>query len=155
MGRKSEARDEIHDQVGTTLRALTANLIDIVRGGGKPLELRRNVEALTAALTAFEGAAGRQLQAWEFAEMLRVNLEPKNSAPTSEEAMAELYAEHAIVQASLQLAATRLLRHEVEAAEAYAHLHSALSGLEVTKRKIEERRHDKHSDIHTETKRRP
>jgi hypothetical protein len=140
MSPKSESRNEALDQVGTSLRALTANLISIVRGGGRPLELKRDVDAFTAALAAFESAAGRQPKAWELAEMLRVELEPKKAAPTSEEAMAELYAEHAVLQASLQLAATRLLRHEVEAAEAYANLHGALSGLEASKRKIGERR---------------
>ena len=150
MGSKSELRNEMLDQVGASLRALTANLIGIVRGAGRPLGLRHDVDAFTAALTAFESAAGRQPKAWELAEMLRVDLEPKNAAPTSEEAMAELYAEHAVVQASLQLAATRLLRHEAEAAEAYAHLHGTLSGLEATKRRIEERRH--HVE---ETKKRP
>ena len=141
MGRKSETQAEALDQVGTSLRALTANLIGIVRGAGKPLELKRDVDAFTAALAIFEDAVGRQPKAWELAEMLRVNLDPKSAPPTSEAAMAELYAEHAIVQASLQLAATRLLRHEAEAAEAYADLHGALGGLDATKRKIEERRH--------------
>ena len=74
--------------------------------------------------------------------MLRVDIEPKGPAPKSEEEMAELYAQHAIVQASLQLATARLLGQEAEAAEAHAELHRALSGLEETKRKIANRRDD-------------
>jgi hypothetical protein len=150
MGTNPEMRDEALDQLGTSLRALTANLIGIVRGAGKPLELKRDVDVFRAALAAFEGVTGQQPKAWELAEMLRVNLDPKSAPPTSEEAMAELYAEHAIVQASLQLAATRLLRHEGEAAEAYADLHGALGGLEATKRKIEERRSQGHSGTRAE-----
>jgi hypothetical protein len=142
MGIKADARGEALSKVGNSLRALAANLIGIVRGAGKPLELSRDVDAFTAALGAFEGTTGEHPKAWELAEMLRVDLEAKSSAPTSEEEMAEQYAQHAIVQASLQLAATRLLRKEAEAAEAYADLHKALSGLEGTKRKIESRRQE-------------
>jgi hypothetical protein len=141
MGTKLDTQGESLNQVGQTLRALAANLISIVRGAGKPLELSRDLDALTAALGAFEGSAGRPPKAWDLAEILRVDLDPK-SAPTSEEDMAERYAQHAIVQASLQLAATRLLGREAEAAEAYAELHRSLSGLEETKRKIETRRHE-------------
>ena len=140
-------------QVGDTLRALAANIIGIVRGAGKPLELSRDVEAFTAALAAFKDAAGRNPKAWELAEILRVDLDPKSAVPRSEEEMAEFYARHAIVQASLQLAATRLLGREDEAAAAYADLHKALSGLEETKRKIEQRRHDPEARIGTQMER--
>lgn len=142
MAADKNPHTESLSHVGDTLRTLAANLIGIVRGYGKPLELSRNLDALNAALAAFESSAGRQPRAWELAEMLRVDLEAKNSAPKSEEEMAELYALHAIVQASLQLAATRLLRQEIEATEAHADLRSALRGLEDAKRKIEGRRHD-------------
>jgi len=142
MGVKPDTRREALNQVGNTLRALAANLIGIVRGGGKPLELSRDVDAFTTALGAFEGTTGDHPKAFEFADMLRVELEPKHSAPTSEEDMAELYAQRAIVQASLQLAAARLLEQESGAVDAYADLHKALVGLEDTKRKIEKRRHN-------------
>ena len=140
MGLRSDSREEALNQVGHSLRALAANLVCIVRGTGKPLELGRDVDAFTAALGAFEGTTGDHPKAWEFAEMLRVDLEAKGSTPTSEEEMAVQYALHAIVQASLQLATARLLRKETEAAEAYENLHKALCGLEVKKRKIESRR---------------
>jgi hypothetical protein len=141
MGDKIGPREEVLYQVSDTLRVLAANIIGIVRGAGKPLELRRDVDAFTAALGAFEGTTGRHPKAWELAEMLRVDLDPKSSAPSSEEDLVEQYAQHAIVQASLQLAATRLLGREAEAAAAHGELHRALSGLEETKRKIEKRRH--------------
>ena len=140
MGLRSDSREEALNQVGHSLRALAANLVCIVRGTGKPLELGRDVDAFTAALGAFEGATGAHPKAWELAAMLRVDLDPKSSAPGSEEDLVEQYAQHAIVQASLQLAATRLLRREAEAAAAHGELHKALSGLEETKRKIEKRR---------------
>lgn len=147
MGTKTDPdRDRLH-QVGDTLRALAANVISIVRGAGKPLELSRDVDAFTAALGAYDGASGRQPRARELAEMLRVELDPTDRTPTSEEEMAELYAQHSIVQASLQLAATRLLRQDIEAAEAYADLRKALSGLEETKRRIEKRRHETEAQI--------
>jgi hypothetical protein len=147
MGMKPNTRREALNQLGDTLRALAANLIGIVRGGGKPLELSRDVDALTAALGAFEGTMGDQPKAFELADMLRVELDPKHSTPTSEEDMAERYAQHAIVQASLQLAAARLLRQEAGAVDAYSDLHKALVGLEETKRRIEKRRHDAGSDF--------
>ena len=50
--------------------------------------------------------------------------------------MAEVYAQHDIIQASLQLAAARLLKQEAGASEAFAELRKALTGLEETKRKI-------------------
>ena len=141
MGAKIDPREKILRQVSDTLRRLAANIIGIVRGAGKPLELGRDVDAFTAALGAFEGAAGGHPKAWELAAMLRVDLDPKSSAPGSEEDMVEQYAQHVIVQASLQLAAARLLRRDAEAAAAYEELHKALVGLEEAKRKIEKRRH--------------
>jgi hypothetical protein len=142
MKTEIDSRRQALNEVRSALRKLTANLIDIVRGAGKPLELRRDVDAFTAAVEGFQGVTGEQPKAWEFADMLRVALEPEDS-PTSEEEMAERYAQHAILQGSLLLAATRLLGQEAEAAEAYASLHKALSGLEETKQRIEKRRHDR------------
>ena len=141
MSAKPEARQLALSEVRDALRALAANIIGIVRGAGKPLELGSQVEAFSAALRAFEKAAeGRHPKAWEFAEMLRVELEPKLPTPTTEDELAELYAQHAVIQASLQLAAARLLRQELGATEALAQLHTALSGFEETKRRIEKRR---------------
>ena len=141
MGAGPDERQQALDEVGVALRTLAANLIDIVRGAGKPLQLSPHVDSFVAALGDFERSRGRP-KAWEFAEMLRVDIEPKDPAPKSEEELAELYAQHAIVQASLQLARTRLLGQEAEAAEALAELHGALRGLEETKRKIASRRGD-------------
>lgn len=152
---KNAAMDTATDslsRVGDCLRLLTANLISIVRGAGKPLELSRDVDAFSAAIAAFEGAASRHPKAWELAEMLRVDLEPRSSTPTSEEELAELYAQHAIVQASLRFAAAQVLRQELEAAEAYGDLHKALSGLEEAKRRIEVRRHETEARIVAQTK---
>jgi hypothetical protein len=140
MSTETGARRQVLNEVGSALRRLTANLIDIVRGAGKPLELSRDVDAFTSALEAFEKMVGEQPKAWEYADMLRVALEPEDH-PTSEDEMAERYAQHAILQGSLLLAATRLLGQEAEAAAAYAGLRKALSGLEQTKQKIERRRH--------------
>ena len=141
MGAKIDPREEVLCQVSDTLRVLAANIIGIVRGAGKPLELSRDVGAFTAALGAFEGTTGGHPKAWELAAMLRVDLDPKSSVPSSEEDMVEQYTQHAIVQASLRLAATQLLRREAEAAAAHGELHKSLSGFEETKRKIEKRQH--------------
>jgi hypothetical protein len=141
MSANPEARQQALNQLRDALRALAANIIGIVRGAGKPLELSFQVEAFSAALGAFEKAAeGRHPKAWEFAEMLRVELEPNLATPTTEDDLAEHYAQHAIIQASLQLAAARLLEQDPGAAEALAELHAALSGFEGTKRRIEKRR---------------
>jgi hypothetical protein len=142
MTAKADTRQQALDKVGGALRALAANLISIVRGVGKPLELGRNVDAFTAALGAFEGATGAQPQAFELADMLRVDLDPKGPAPVTADDLAELYAQHAIIHASLQLAAARLTAQEAGAAKAYAELHAALSGLEEMKCKIAKRRDD-------------
>jgi hypothetical protein len=136
MSAGSETRQNALNEVGGALRTLAANLIGIVRGAGKPLELRRQVEAFATALGSFERATSEHPKAWEFAEMIRVDLEPKRAAPTTEDDLAELYAQHTVIQASLQLAAARLTEQEAGAAEAYAELHAALIGLEETKRKI-------------------
>jgi hypothetical protein len=143
MGEKTDARQQALSEVRGALRALAANIVQIVRGAGKPLELSAQVEAFSAALGAFEKAAeGRHPKAWEFAGMLRVDIEPKLPTPTTEDDLAEHYAQHAIIHASLQLAAARLLEQEPGAAEALAELHTALNGFEETKRRIEKRRGD-------------
>jgi hypothetical protein len=140
MRAKTDARQQALNDVSDALRSLAANVIGIVRGAGKPLELSMHVDAFTAALGAFEGATGQHPKAWEFADMLTVDLEPKGQAPANANDLAEFYARHDIIQASLQLAAARLLKQEAGAAEALAELHKALAGLEETKRKIAKRR---------------
>jgi hypothetical protein len=148
MRAKMDARQQALSDVRDALRALAANIIGIVRGAGKPLELSFQVEAFAAALGSFEKAAeGRHPKAWEFAEMLRVDLEPNLPTPTTEDDLAEHYAQHAIIQASLQLAAARLMEQEPGAAEALAGLHDALSGFEETKRRLQKRRDDPNEHI--------
>jgi hypothetical protein len=149
MSTETDARRQVLNEVGSALRRLTANLIDIVRGAGKPLELGRDVDAFTAALDGFERVVGEHPKAWELADMLRVPLEPEDH-PTSEEEMAERYAHHAILQRSLLLAVARLLGQEAEAAAAYDGLHEALSGLELTKQKIEKRARDREEPVATQ-----
>jgi hypothetical protein len=152
MSTEPDARRLALNEVGGALRRLTANLIDIVRGAGKPLELSRDVDVFTAALEGFERGVGEHPKAWEYADMLRVTLEPEDH-PTSQEEMAERYAQHAVLQGSLLLAAARLLGQEAEAAAAYAGLHEALSGLEATKQKIEKRGGKEHvaTQMHAKT----
>jgi len=74
MGAKPDPREEILCQVSDALHVLAANIIGIVRGAGKPLELSRDVDAFTAALGAFEGATGGHPKAWELAAMLTLPL---------------------------------------------------------------------------------
>jgi hypothetical protein len=136
MATKADARQQALNEIGDALRRLAANLIGIVRGAGKPLELGPHVDAFVTALGAFEEAMGGHPKAWEFADMLRVELEPQGQTPATADEMAELYARHDVIQASLQLAAARLLKQEAGAEEALAELHKALAGLEETKRKI-------------------
>jgi hypothetical protein len=152
MSAETDGRKQALSEVGDALCALSANLIGIVRGAGKPLELSMHVDAFTAALGAFEGATGEHPKAWEFADMLRVDLEPKGQAPATADEMAELYARHDVIQASLQLAAARLLKQEAGAAEALAELHKALAGLEDTKRRIAKRREGGEEPIRAQMK---
>lgn len=148
---ETDGRQQALDEVGDALRALAANLIGIVRGAGRPLELSMHVDAFTTALGAFKGSTGEHPRAFELADMLRVDLEPKDQVPATADEMAELYAQHDVIQASLQLAAARLLRQEAGAAEALAELHKALAGLEDTKRRIAKRR-DGDDEIHAPMK---
>jgi hypothetical protein len=152
MNTKTDARKQALNEVSSALRTLAANLIGIVRGAGKPLELSMHVDAFTAALAAFEAATGDHPKAREFADMLRVDLEPKGQAPATGDEMAEFYAQHDVIQASLQLAAARLLKQEAGAVEALAELHKALAGLTDTKRKIAKRRDGEEEHIAAQMK---
>ena len=152
MSGDTGARQQALNEVGEALRTVAANLISIVRGAGRPLDLNPNVESFATALAAFEQVAGGHPKAWEFAAMLRADLEPKVPASATAGDMAEVYAQHDIIQASLQLAAARLLKEEAGAAEAFAELHKALAGLEETKRKIAKGRIDDEEHIHAQLK---
>jgi hypothetical protein len=145
------ARQQALNEVGDALRTLAANLIGIVRGAGKPLEVNPNVESFAAALSDFEQVAGGHPKAWEFADMLRADLEPKVPASATAADLAEAYAQHDIIQASLQLAAARLLKEEAGVAEAFSALRKTLTGLEETKRKIA-KGDEKHIDAQLEAK---
>ena len=58
MSAETGARLQALNEVGDALRTLAANLISIVRGAGKPLDLNPNVESFAAALAALEKVAG-------------------------------------------------------------------------------------------------
>ena len=81
MSAETDARQQALKEIGDALRTLAANLISIVRGAGRPLELNPNVESLAAALAVFEKIGRGHPKAWEFADMLRADLEPRSQHP--------------------------------------------------------------------------
>jgi hypothetical protein len=103
------ARERATRQVDWTLRDLTANLMRVTRGAGKPYEIGRQAQDFIAALIDYRDAVGHFPPSAELASLLTVERDPEVMARMNDDNLAQIYAEQEIIRGSLQIVASRLV----------------------------------------------
>lgn len=101
------ARERAMQRVRNELQEITANLIRVVRGAGRPHEIARQSLALTEALTAYQAAAGMLPLGDDLAAVIQPE-EPGLHDWRAEDQVRH-YARQRVIDGALQVAASRLL----------------------------------------------
>ncbi len=95
--------------MGWALREMTANLLRVVRGAGKPYEIGRQAQALVDEFGKYYAVAGRFPPSEELSRFLDVSRDEEILAQCSEESRERAYAEERIFRGVLQVVASRLV----------------------------------------------
>ncbi|WP_296597541.1 hypothetical protein [Phenylobacterium sp.] len=118
------------EQVEGGLVELTANLIRVVRGAGRPGDIIEQVVGLTEALREYGDAAGHLPAGDELAGMIRLESREVVVGHVSESSAAWHYAEQRMVRGALQMAASSLLGQLTQRAAGSQELFNGLFEIE-------------------------
>src|ERR1700692_2357282 len=102
-------RHQADEELGHAVRVLTANLLRVTRGAGKPYEIGGQAQRVGDAVDAYDKAWGRPPGAEQYAKYLDIGLGPAILSRASEEERYRSYAIVGIILASLQISASRLV----------------------------------------------
>lgn len=103
------ARERAIRQVDWALRDLTANLMRVTRGAGKPYEIGRQAQDFITALIEYRDTVGHFPPSDELASLLTIERDPEVMARMNDDNLAQIYAEQEIIRGSLQIVASRLV----------------------------------------------
>jgi hypothetical protein len=101
-------------QVAWTIRELTANLLRITRGAGKPYEVMRQMADLAEAIKGYQAATGLSSSPDEFARALDVSNDQETMQHWSAEDRHRDDAEGRIIRGVLQVVASRLVKQKTQ-----------------------------------------
>jgi len=116
-GENSEAdvaRRRARDRIDWPLRELTANLIRVTRGAGKPYEIARQTRALLQAFIDYQESIGHFPPADELSGLLSIDRDLLDMEKMNEEHLDRYFAEQSIIDGSLQIAASWLLGQKTQ-----------------------------------------
>lgn len=132
------ATNRAEQGVNATLRSLTANLIRIARGAGRPEDIAREAFALAEALVAYEAAAGML----PFGQDLAAFIQPEESDPSqwSDEEQLRHFAQELVVNGALQLTASRILGQRTQAAAGRTEMHTGMREIEAMRAAVQQQR---------------
>jgi hypothetical protein len=135
--REEVERTERHarSMVSWRLRDLTANLIRVARGAGRPYEIEEQAAGLLEACEAYRESVGHGVSSDDIAGMLRVRhyLDPDREW-TGEQHTWNM-GEERMVAGALQIAASRLLGQGAQEARGHSEM---FDGLQIIERQREE-----------------
>ena len=103
------ARRRATIEVSSALIEMTANLMRVVRGAGKPDDIVRQIQALGQALSDYHKATGMMPAPDVLAEILSIEHEQQMISHLSGPQLDRLDAQQSVVRGALQVAASRLL----------------------------------------------
>lgn len=118
------AQDRVRSQAEYALRDLTANLIRVTRGAGKPYEIGVQCARIVEVFEAYHDAFGSWPSSDWASSVLDVGEEIDFERFPDE--VDRHYAEERIIRGSLQIAASRLLRQRTQEAAGDTELHRGL-----------------------------
>ena len=102
-------RRQAMDQVALQLRELTANLLRVTRGAGKPHEIGQQAQELINTMVKYRNAVGQSPSNEEIAGALDVSPDENYADQISADALDQMHAKHNVVCGALQIVASRLL----------------------------------------------
>src|SRR5580698_9889249 len=124
------ARRRASDQVDGKIRELTANLLRITRGAGKPQEIMQQMNDLAAAIWSFWDSVGLSPYADEFSRALDVSNDLETTSQRSAEDRYRDEVEDLIIRGVLQIVASRLVRQKTQEAAGRSEMVLGLRALE-------------------------
>jgi hypothetical protein len=108
------ARKEGLASVRAALRELTANLLRIMRGAGRPYNVVGQLGALVDALVRFEEKTESALLPNEIADFLSIERDQQFRDSISDAGLDRIDAEQLVLRGAIQIAASRLLSQRTQ-----------------------------------------
>lgn len=124
------AHQQALSQLDWKLRELTANLLRITRGAGKPYQIMQQMTDLAAAIQGFWDAKGLSPYGDEFARALDVSNDLETMQSWSNEDREREYAERRLIRGVLQVVASRLIGQKTQEAAGHNEMYDGLRSLE-------------------------
>jgi hypothetical protein len=116
-------------EVSRTLREMTANLLRVIRGAGKPYEIGPQAEAFLQTLTRYREVTGT----WpldDLSEVLSVERDPKIMDRLQGDQLDRALAEERVVRGALQVAASRLIGHTTHESIGLHEIYEGINAIE-------------------------
>lgn len=126
---------EASDTLRWALRDLTANLLRIVRGAGRPYSIGQQVPALIAALTGYRDAVGHWPRSEVVTEMLSIDRSREWRQRAHDSVLDRFYAEEQIIRGALQQAASRLVDQRLQERAGESEIYDGIRNLEAAREK--------------------
>jgi hypothetical protein len=106
-------RNRVMGRVKRTLRELTANIMRVARGAGKPGLIERQAAAFVKALIKYDEITGLSAPPDDLAKVLYTELDAELIEWSTGGNTAQHYAEETVIRGSLQITASRLLNQHL------------------------------------------
>jgi len=137
------------DKVAHCLRQLTANLLRVARGSGRPQDLYQEMTRCLEAMHSYEQSNGRPIPASVIQSMLDWDQSWATSAPQPTQAAERglgwerLLFLRNVTQASLQIAASSLLRQNTQLSQGQFEVFSAVKRFEESRKRASRGTHQR------------
>lgn len=112
--------------VARTLQQLTANLMRVTRGAGKPYDIGRQAEEFLEALLVYQKEVGHFPSSYDIGATLSAQHPPEVLARLTDEHTDEVNAELSIIKGALQVAASRMLRQGPQESAGYHQMNAGI-----------------------------
>jgi hypothetical protein len=124
------ARRRAMAPVDWALRDLTANLMRVTRGAGRPNQIGRQAQALVDAMIEFRDATGVHPSPDEISDALAIGRGPEDLEKISDDHFDEIFAERAIIRGCLRIVASRLLDQGSQVSAGESEMYGSIKRLE-------------------------
>ena len=131
------AEERARGMVNWRLRDLTANLIRVARGAGKPYDLEEQAARFVEACDEYREQVGRGVSSEDIHEILRVRRYLGQDRERTPEQHAWNDGEESMVAGALQIAASRILGQRTQEVRGHSEM---FDGLQIIEREREESR---------------
>jgi hypothetical protein len=113
-------------KIDGALRNLAANVLRVIRGGGKSWEIPEQAQDLVKALADYETAVGHLPHSDDLDSMLSVSRDPDRLGGMEDEVLEKLEDEESIIGGALRIVAARLLDQHLQVAAGEKEFHEGL-----------------------------